>query len=115
MAKTVRFSAEGGPEVLELVDAEIGEPGPGELRMRVEAIGLNRAEAMFRSGTYFERPNEFPARLGYTASGVVEAVGPDVRFVEPGDHVVLCGVKIPQDRVLDSLRLLCQEVKPQFH
>jgi NADPH:quinone reductase-like Zn-dependent oxidoreductase len=87
MAKTVRFSTEGGPEVLELVDAEIGEPGPGELRMRVEAIGLNRAEAMFRSGTYFERPNEFPARLGYSASGVVEAVGPDVTGLTPGDPV----------------------------
>ena len=48
MTKTVRFAAEGGPEVLELVDVELGEPGPGELRLRIEAIGLNRAEAMFR-------------------------------------------------------------------
>jgi NADPH:quinone reductase-like Zn-dependent oxidoreductase len=87
MAKTVRFSTEGGPDVLELVDAEIGDPGPGELRTRVEAIGLNRAEAMFRAGIYFERPDEFPAGLGYSASGVVEAVGPDVTGLAPGDLV----------------------------
>ncbi|MGV9349010.1 alcohol dehydrogenase catalytic domain-containing protein [Streptomyces spiralis] len=69
---------------LELVDGEVGEPGPGELRMRVEAIGLNRAEAMFRAGIYFEHPDAFPATLGYSASGVVEAVGPDVTDLAPG-------------------------------
>lgn len=87
MTKAVRFAVEGGPEVLELVDVDLGEPGPGELRLRVEAIGLNRAEAMFRSGTYFERPSEFPAKLGYSASGIVEAVGEGVTNFEPGDAV----------------------------
>jgi NADPH:quinone reductase-like Zn-dependent oxidoreductase len=87
MAKAVRFATEGGPEVLEVVDVEIAEPGAGELLIRVEAIGLNRAEAMFRAGIYFERAAEFPAKLGYSASGVVEAVGPDVTGFAPGDPV----------------------------
>ncbi|WP_206785332.1 zinc-dependent alcohol dehydrogenase family protein [Amycolatopsis sp. MtRt-6] len=87
MTKTVRFAAEGGPEVLELVDVDLGEPGPGELRLRVAAIGLNRAEAMFRAGTYFERPGEFPAKLGYSASGIVEAVGEGVTGFGIGDEV----------------------------
>ncbi|WIY05207.1 zinc-dependent alcohol dehydrogenase family protein [Amycolatopsis mongoliensis] len=87
MTKAVRFATEGGPEVLELVDVDLGEPGPGELRLRVEAIGLNRAEAMFRAGTYFERPDEFPAKLGYSASGIVEALGEGVTNFEAGDAV----------------------------
>ncbi|NBH09243.1 zinc-dependent alcohol dehydrogenase family protein [Amycolatopsis sp. SID8362] len=87
MTKTVRFAVEGGPEVLELVDVELGDPGAGELRLRVEAIGLNRAEAMFRSGTYFERPDAFPAKLGYSASGIVEAVGEGVTGFAAGDAV----------------------------
>jgi NADPH:quinone reductase-like Zn-dependent oxidoreductase len=87
MTKTVRFAAVGGPEVLELVDVDLGEPGPGELRLRVEAIGLNRAEAMFRSGTYFEHPDEFPAKLGYSASGIVEALGDGVTGFAVGEAV----------------------------
>jgi len=87
MTKTVRFAVEGGPEVLELVDVELGDPGAGELRLRVEAIGLNRAEAMFRAGTYFERPGAFPAKLGYSASGIVEAVGEGVTEFAAGDAV----------------------------
>ncbi|TCO55674.1 zinc-dependent alcohol dehydrogenase family protein [Actinocrispum wychmicini] len=87
MTKTVRFGAEGGPEVLELVDVEIGEPGPGEVRIDVEAIGLNRAEAMFRAGTYFERPAEFPATLGYSASGVIDQVGLGVTEFTPDELV----------------------------
>ncbi|WP_439384018.1 zinc-dependent alcohol dehydrogenase family protein [Amycolatopsis lexingtonensis] len=87
MTKTVRFAVEGGPEVLELVDVELGDPGAGELRLRVEAIGLNRAEAMFRAGTYFERPGAFPAKLGYSASGIVEAVGEGVTEFVAGDAV----------------------------
>jgi len=87
MRKTVLFDAEGGPDVLQLVDVEIGEPGPGEVRIDVEAIGLNRAEAMFRAGIYFERPDQFPAKLGYSASGVVERTGPGVTEFAPGDRV----------------------------
>ncbi|WP_322770483.1 zinc-dependent alcohol dehydrogenase family protein, partial [Frankia sp. Cr1] len=87
MARTVRFHDVGGPEVLRLEDVEVGEPGPGELRVRVDAIGLNRAEVMFRSGYYIEPVKEFPARLGYEAAGVVEAVGAGVAGFEIGQAV----------------------------
>jgi NADPH:quinone reductase-like Zn-dependent oxidoreductase len=76
-AKVVRFAAVGGPEVLKIVEEEVGEPGKGEVRIRVKAIGLNRAEVMFRLGRYLEAP-VLPSKLGYEAAGVVEAVGPDV-------------------------------------
>ncbi|MBT2386756.1 zinc-dependent alcohol dehydrogenase family protein [Streptomyces sp. ISL-11] len=87
MAKTVRFHEYGGPDVLRLEDVEIGEPGPGELLIRVDAIGLNRAEVLFRSGHYIEPAKEFPARLGAEAAGAVEAVGAHVKGFEAGRPV----------------------------
>jgi NADPH:quinone reductase-like Zn-dependent oxidoreductase len=87
MASTVRFHELGGPEVMRLEDLDIGEPGTGEVRVRVEAIGVNRAEALFRSGQYIEPVKQFPARLGTEAAGVVEAVGPDVLGFEVGQAV----------------------------
>ena len=62
------------------------EPGEGEVRLKVEAIGLNRAEVMFRQGQYLESP-EFPSRLGYEATGTVDAVGPEVSGIRVGDRV----------------------------
>ncbi|MEM6496218.1 MAG: zinc-dependent alcohol dehydrogenase family protein [Pseudomonadota bacterium] len=85
-AKVVRFFKTGGPEVLELIEEDIAGLGPNEIRIRVEAIGLNRAEALFRSGTYLEAP-VLPARLGYEAAGVVDAVGDAVTDFAPGDRV----------------------------
>jgi len=76
-AKIVRFHAVGGPEVLKIQEEAIPEPGKGEVRLDVKAIGLNRAEVMFRSGNYLESP-VLPSKLGYEAAGVVAAVGPDV-------------------------------------
>jgi NADPH:quinone reductase-like Zn-dependent oxidoreductase len=76
-AKIVRFHALGGPEVLKIQEEPIPEPGKGEVRLTVKAIGLNRAEVMFRKGQYLEAP-VLPSKLGYEASGVVAAVGPDV-------------------------------------
>ncbi|GAA2667104.1 zinc-dependent alcohol dehydrogenase family protein [Streptomyces lunalinharesii] len=87
MARTVRFHELGGPEVLRLEDVEIGDPGPDEVALRVEAIGLNRAEVLFRSGTYIEQVKQFPARLGTEAAGVVEAVGSRVTGLEVGQAV----------------------------
>ncbi|WP_406340795.1 alcohol dehydrogenase catalytic domain-containing protein [Streptomyces sp. NBC_00648] len=87
MARTVRFHELGGPEVLRLEDVEVGVPGPGELLIRVDAIGLNRAEALFRGGNYIEKVKEFPARLGAEAAGVVEVVGAGVTGFEPGQAV----------------------------
>ncbi|MFJ6686738.1 zinc-dependent alcohol dehydrogenase family protein [Streptomyces werraensis] len=86
MAKIVQFDRIGGPEVLSLRDVEIGAPGTGELQIRVEAIGLNRAEVMYREGGYFYQPT-FPSSLGYEAAGVVEKIGPDVTSFAVGDPV----------------------------
>lgn len=76
MTKTVLFDEFGGPEVLRIADVRLGEPGAGELRVRVEEFGLNRGESMFRTGNYYLRPPFPSARIGYEAAGVVEAIEP---------------------------------------
>lgn len=88
MAKVVRFHELGGPEVLRIEDFDVGDPGPGEVRLRVQAIGLNRAEALFRAGHYLEAA-KLPARLGYEAAGIVDAVGSDVADLAVGDAVAV--------------------------
>jgi NADPH:quinone reductase-like Zn-dependent oxidoreductase len=75
--KIVRFHKTGGPEVLQLDEFPLPEPAAGEVRLRVKAIGLNRAEVMFRMGRYLQAP-KLPSKIGYEASGTVEAVGPNV-------------------------------------
>lgn len=75
--KIVRFHKTGGPEVLQLEEMPLPEPEAGEVRLRVHAIGLNRAEVMFRRGQYLVNP-QLPSKIGYEASGIVEAVGPGV-------------------------------------
>lgn len=77
MPKIVRFHQIGGPENLKLEDAPSAQPGKGEVKLRVQAAGLNRAEAMYFRGMYFEQP-QLPSRLGYEVAGVVEAVGDGV-------------------------------------
>ncbi len=85
MSKVVRLHRLGGPETLQVDDVELGAPKPGEVRIKVAAIGLNRVEAMFRSGE-FGQP-ALPARIGYEAAGVVESVGDGVRDFKAGDRV----------------------------
>lgn len=75
-AKIIRFHETGGPEVLRIEELPLPIPGQGEVRLRVHAFGLNRAETLFRKGLY--RKANLPTRLGYEASGIVEAVGPGV-------------------------------------
>jgi NADPH:quinone reductase-like Zn-dependent oxidoreductase len=87
MPKIVRFHQVGGPEVLKLEELPAPKPQKDEVLIKVDAIGLNRAEAMFRSGQYLEQP-ELPSGLGYEASGTVEEVGPGVTGQEPGDRVI---------------------------
>jgi NADPH:quinone reductase-like Zn-dependent oxidoreductase len=86
MARVIEFASTGGPDVLEFKEVEAPQPGPGELRIRVKALGLNRAESMWRSGEYIEDV-KLPARLGYEAAGFVEAVGPDVEGFVVGEAV----------------------------
>jgi NADPH:quinone reductase-like Zn-dependent oxidoreductase len=86
MARVVRFHKTGGPEVLKIEDLEVPPPGKGEVQIRIHAIGLNRAESMFRRGEYLEEP-KLPARLGYEAAGTVAATGPGVQGFKTGDPV----------------------------
>ena len=86
MSKIVRFHRLGGPEVLQIDDIEVREPGAGEVRIKVRALGLNRAEAMYRSGQYTFTP-EMPAILGYEAAGTIERVGEGVTGYVVGDEV----------------------------
>ena len=86
MAHTVRMHRIGGPEVLQLEDLQIGNPGAGELRIRVEAIGLNRSEAMYRRGGYLAAP-QLPSLMGYEAAGIVEAVGAGIAGFSVGQRI----------------------------
>jgi NADPH2:quinone reductase len=88
MAKAIRMTRAGGPEVMELVDVEVGAPGPGEARVCHVACGLNFIDVYFRTGLY---PQPLPSGLGMEGAGVVEAVGPDVSHVKVGDRVAYAG------------------------
>jgi NADPH:quinone reductase-like Zn-dependent oxidoreductase len=88
MARSVRFHETGGPEVLRIEDIAVPPPGPGEIRIRVKALGLNRAEALMRRGTYIETP-VLPSGLGLEAAGRVEALGDGVTGFALGDAVSL--------------------------
>lgn len=88
MATAIRMHRTGGPEVLEIEQVEVGDPGPGQVRLRHAAVGLNYADTYFRNGTY---PMPLPAGMGVEAAGVVEAVGPDVSNVAVGDRVTYTG------------------------
>jgi NADPH2:quinone reductase len=83
MSKAVRIRQQGGPEEMELVDVEVGQPGPGEIRIRHQAVGLNFIDVYQRSGLY-KLP--MPMTLGMEGSGVVEAVGSGVTHLKVGDR-----------------------------
>ena len=84
MTKAIRFDHIGGPEVLKYQDVNVGEPGPGQVRVRHTYIALNFIDIYFRTGRY---PLDLPNGLGSDAVGVVEAVGAGVDYVKPGDRV----------------------------
>jgi NADPH2:quinone reductase len=88
MANAVRFYEAGGPEVLRYEQVAVGEPGPGEVRVRHVAVGLNFADTYFRLGYY---PVPIPNGMGVEASGVIEAVGPGVTGFSVGDRVTYTG------------------------
>lgn len=88
MPKAIRIFKTGGPEVMEYVEVEVGEPGPGEARVRHAACGLNYIDVYFRTGLY---PQPLPAGLGMEGAGVVEAIGAGVTHLKPGDRVAYAG------------------------
>ncbi len=87
MPKAIRIEKTGGPEVMKLVDVEVGPPGPGEAQVRNHAIGLNYIDVYFRTGLY---PMPLPAGIGLEGAGVVTAVGAGVQNVKVGDRVAYC-------------------------
>lgn len=104
--KAIRINRTGGPEVLEYVDVEVGEPGPGEARVRHHAIGINFIDVYFRTGLY---PQPLPAGAGMEGAGVVEAVGEGVTEVKVGDRVAYAGRPngaYAQSRIMPSSLLL---------
>ena len=90
MAHAIRIHAPGGPEVLKWEAVEVGEPGPGEVRLRQRAVGLNYIDVYHRSGLY--KLANFPAIIGMEGAGTVEAVGPGVTELKVGDRVAYAGV-----------------------
>jgi NADPH2:quinone reductase len=87
MAHAIRIHATGGPEVMALEEIAVGEPGPGQARVRHTAIGVNYIDTYHRGGLY---PLPLPTGLGNEAAGVVEAVGAGVDWIKPGDRVGSC-------------------------
>ncbi|MES2072840.1 MAG: quinone oxidoreductase [Pseudomonadota bacterium] len=88
MTKVIRMREAGGPDVMEYVDVDLGPPGQGEALVRHVACGLNFIDVYFRTGLY---PQPLPSGLGMEGAGVVEAVGPGVTYVKPGDRVAYAG------------------------
>jgi NADPH:quinone reductase len=84
MPHVIRIHKHGGPEVMQWEEVQLGQPGPGEARIRQTAVGLNYADVYSRSGLY---PGSLPMGLGSEAAGVVEAVGAGVTDLKPGDRV----------------------------
>jgi NADPH:quinone reductase len=105
MAKAVRYHKQGGPEVLQLDEVQVGEPGPGQVRVRHTAIGVNFLDTYQRSGLY---PMQLPGVAGNEAAGVVEAVGPNVTELKEGERVAYTGLPgaycdervVPADRLV---------------
>jgi NADPH2:quinone reductase len=105
MAKAMRFHKTGGPEVLQLDDVPVGDPGQGQVRIRHTAIGVNFVDTYQRSGLY---PMPLPQVAGNEGAGVVEAVGAGVTDLKAGDHVTYTGLigaycesrVVPADRMV---------------
>ena len=89
MSKTILIHENGGPEKMQLHDVEVGMPGPGQVKIRHTAIGLNFIDVYTRSGLY---PTPMPHAVGRVAAGVIVAVGPKVKGFKKGDRVAYCGV-----------------------
>ena len=105
MPKAIRYHQQGGPEVLQLDEVAVGEPGPGQVRIRHTAIGVNFVDTYQRSGLY---PMQLPQVAGNEGAGVVEAVGANVSELKKGDRVAYTGLPgsycesrvVPADRMV---------------
>ena len=105
MVHAIRVHQAGGPEVLSWEEVEIGDPGPGQVRLRQHAVGLNYIDVYHRTGLY---PQPVPFTPGTEGAGVIEAVGPDVTSLGPGDRVAYAGPigGYAEVRLIDADRLV---------
>src|SRR4051812_26775207 len=106
MVKAIRFDQTGGPEVMKWVDVEVGDPGPGEIRIRQTAVGLNYIDVYFRTGLY---PLPLPGGLGMEADGEVIALGSGVSDMKTGDRVAYVARPpgaYAQERVLPAAQVI---------
>ncbi|HET7198940.1 MAG TPA: quinone oxidoreductase [Burkholderiales bacterium] len=105
MSKAIRFHRQGGPEVLQLDEVPVGEPGQGQVRIRHTAIGVNFVDIYQRAGLY---PMQTPAVAGNEGAGIVEAVGPGVRDLKKGDRIAYTGLpgSYCEERVVPAERMV---------
>ena len=105
MTHAIRIHESGGPEVLKWEDVDVGNPGPGQAKVRQEAAGLNYIDIYHRTGLY---PQTFPFTPGVEGAGVVEAVGPGVNGLSVGDRVAYAGPigGYAEERLIDAGRLV---------
>ena len=114
MTKAIRYHKQGGPEVLQLDDIQVGDPGPGQVRIRHTAIGVNFVDTYQRSGLY---PMQLPQVAGNEGAGVVEAVGPGVKDLKKGDRICYTGLSgsycearvVPADRMVKLPKGISEE------
>jgi NADPH2:quinone reductase len=105
--RAIRIHKHGGPEVLRFEEVDLADPGEGQARIRHTAIGLNFIDTYHRSGLY---PLDLPSGIGSEAAGIVEAVGPGVSEVSPGDRVVYTGR--PTDAYSESRNFAASQLVP---
>ncbi len=105
MPHAIRIHETGGPDALKWEEVEVGEPGPGQVRLRHEAVGLNFIDVYHRTGLY---PQQRPFTPGVEGAGVVEAVGNGVTNVGVGDRVAYAGPlgSYAEERLIDADRLV---------
>ncbi|MBN9191907.1 NADP-dependent oxidoreductase [Microbacterium sp.] len=110
MTQVIQYTEFGGPEVLTPAEAAASAPGPGEVAVRVEAVGVNPIDAKLRAGLRASDPIVEPRRVGSDAAGTVTAVGADVEGIRPGDAVVVFGA---QGAYADELVVPARHVEPR--
>lgn len=105
MSHAIRIHKNGGPEVLQWEEVDVGEPGPGQVRIRQEAAGLNFIDVYHRSGLYKQ---ELPFTPGVEGAGIIDAVGADVSNVKKGDRVAYAGPLggYAEERLIDADRVV---------
>jgi len=90
VSKAFRFHQHGGPKMLRFEDVEVGDPGPGQVRMRNLAVAVNYRDVLMRRGVHAVK--SLPSGIGLESAGVIDAVGPDVLGFSVGDRVACAGV-----------------------